>query len=250
MGKTTGIEWCDATWNPWRGCRRVSAGCANCYALRGMQRWRLGTAVTRQRTFSDPLKWKRGKAALPHGSRIFVCSWSDFFIPQADRMRPAALKIIEQCPEWEFLLLTKRPERIHRLGFVLPDNARLGVSIENQQQVTARSMELYMANLKGCFASVEPMLGPVNLREDFATGLYSWVICGGETGPGARPMREAWVLDLEEQCRAHGVPFFFKKWGDAIAPRDGGNTGDLIMGAPHREFPVSLHQSASGGDRA
>ncbi len=215
MGKTTGIEWCDGTWNPWRGCRRVSAGCAHCYALRDLKRWKLGTEVVRQQTFDDPLRWARN-ATLAVGSTIFTCSWSDFFIPEADEMRPEAWRIMRACPGFFFLILTKRPERIEdhlpadwEAGY---PNVGLGVTVENQAAADERLPILLDHGARVRFVSAEPLLGPVNLMK--WVDLLDWVICGGETGPKARTMEPPWVTALRDQCGYVGVPFFFKKWGE------------------------------------
>lgn len=239
MGDKTPIEWADATWNPWYGCRRVSTGCRGCYAAREMKAYGMDFgAVTRSKTrFELPLK-------LTQRYFIFACSWSDFFIEDADAWRPEAWDVIRRCPRHTFLLLTKRPGRI---PLCLPpdwgegwSNVWLGVSAENQRWADKRIPELLKvpANLR--FASLEPLLGPMRLygcvqldaltRIEPLTGqqmhvgafvpslkaqgpCLSWIIAGGESGPGARPCDPAWLSALQQQCAAAGVPFFLKQLG-------------------------------------
>jgi protein gp37 len=249
MGKKSKISWTDATWNPWRGCRKVSAGCANCYMFR--QQRRFGddpTVVMRSKTtFNDPLKW-----AEPQ--RIFVCSWSDFFIEDADEWRDEAWAIMRAAPQHTYMLLTKRLEPIAER---LPDdwgngypNVWLGASVENQRVADERIPLLLQLPAAVRFLSCEPLLGAVDLNEyikltadnstdehferehwgydDWSGGFMCrattgddscydpqegihWVIAGGESGPGYRPMGMAWARSLRDQCQEGGVPFFFKQ---------------------------------------
>ncbi|MCI0402674.1 MAG: phage Gp37/Gp68 family protein [Acidobacteria bacterium] len=250
MGKTTGIEWTQVTWNPWYGCEKVSPGCAHCYAERDMTRYgKRFELVTRAKpaTFELPLHLKEPRL-------IFTCSWSDFFIPGADAWRDDVWKIIRQCPQHIFQILTKRPERIAgntpwtpRGAFVSPPlNVWFGVSVENQPMADERIRHLLSVPAVAHFLSVEPLLGPVDLaavhlggwtyrnggkREpqrfnvlEARTVFYDegdifwpridWVIAGGESGPEARPMHPAWARTIRDQCAAAGVPFFFKQWGE------------------------------------
>ena len=239
MGKQTEIEWCDATWNPWYGCRKVSAGCKFCYAEREMTRYgRDFGAVTRAKdaTFRAPLKWKEPK-------RIFTCSWSDWFIKEADPWRAEAWNIIERPPQHTYLILTKRVERImspnanHRLPWAPWEkpwpNVWLGVSVENQEQADKRIPILLQIPAALHFVSYEPALGPIDLRSYLAierlgdlaiekspdhkiTRSLNWVIVGGESGRTARPFEVGWAFDVLDQCKAAGVPCFVKQMGSRV----------------------------------
>lgn len=254
MGKTTGISWTDASWNPWQGCTKVSAGCKNCYMYRDKKRYgKDPTKVIRSsdRTFYAPLKWD-----LPEGSRIFVCSWSDFFHPEADQWRADAWKIIESLPQYNFLILTKRPERIFGClpekyiendagGFDIvytPKNVWLGVSVENQEMADKRIPLLreYRASVR--FISVEPMLEEINLINPIETTdilteniPFNWVIFGGESGPDHRPCDPAWIRSGVEQCQELGVRVFVKQLGGWPDKRE--DLEDLPEDLRIREFP-------------
>ena len=238
MAEKTGIEWTDATWNPWYGCKRVSPGCANCYADRDMTRFGKDfKTVTRaaDHTFYAPLRWKEPQ-------RIFTCSWSDFFIAQADEWREEAWSIIKRTPQHQYQILTKRPGRMLPWVNGWPVNAWAGTSVE-EQKYAPRLDVLAQVPAAIRFVSVEPLLGPVDLRSwlkpsammvhgdlsspDTAAAIaavggaafrqewgLSWVIVGGESGPQARPMHPQWVRDIRDQCLRASVPFFFKQWGE------------------------------------
>lgn len=162
MGKTTGISWTDHTWNPWYGCLKVSPGCKRCYMYRDMERFgRNPMIITRSKTnFSEPLKWKEP-------AMVFTCSWSDWFIEQADEWRPEAWEIIKRTPHLTYQILTKRPERI--AGHLPSDwgkgypNVWLGVSCENQEYADLRINHLLSVPAVIRFISAEPLLGPVDL---------------------------------------------------------------------------------------
>jgi len=225
MAFKTGISWTDSTWNPFQGCKKVSAGCANCYMFRDKKRFGQDPEkVVRSKpaTFNAPLKWKEP-------ARVFVCSWSDFFIEGADPWRDEAWDIMRQTPHLTYQILTKRPENIPaRLPADWPiKNVWLGITAENQQQLNKR-MESFM-DVKAAvkFVSVEPMLGLMSFRwggwieypsrENGASEQYDslrvidWVIVGGESGPHARPMSPVWANEIKRQCQEAGVPFFMKQ---------------------------------------
>lgn len=241
MGEVTGISWCDATWNPWHGCAKVSAGCKNCYMFREKKQYGQDpTLVVRSKTkFNDPLKWvASGKAP----QRCFTCSWSDFFIADADPWRAEAWEIIRRTPQITYQILTKRPELI---AYHLPPNwgtgypnVWLGVSCENQSAVDKRIPLLLRTPAALRFLSCEPLIGRIDLCEylgmwwnqtmgcfegtgaqinkkafDGRSGI-GWCIVGGESGSGARPMHPDWARSLRDQCEAAGVPFHFKQWGE------------------------------------
>lgn len=240
MGMNSAIQWTDHTWNPWRGCLKLSPGCQQCYMYREQTRYgRDPRAVVRaaEATFRSPLRWKEP-------AKVFTCSWSDFFIAEADEWRPEAWDIIRQTPHLTYQILTKRPENIlERLpedwGSGWP-NVWLGVSAENQKYADRRIPELLKIPAAVHFLSAEPLLGPIELnnasREPWFLRSYltynqrvmdgqfreetynklNWVIVGGESGPKARPMHSDWARSLRDQCTAAGVPFFFKQWGEWI----------------------------------
>lgn len=316
MGTRTGIEYVDATWNPWIGCSRVSEACTNCYAERWAKRcgrdfWKVARAS--DNTFRMPMSRKR----VPPGSFVFVCSWSDFFHEDVpDEWRNEALGMMAFRHDVTFLLLTKRPQKMAEyLGDVswpevggalacefdrqptralraeleqavswlhgewcedeepkppwsvmadvwygLP-NVWLGVTAENQARADERIPTLLQLDWPGKrFVSLEPMLGPIDLNGttvghavgpcdecesvtnnracESCDGIASieWVIAGGESGPGARPMHPDWLRLLRDECQATSVRFCFKSWGEW---------------APYRpDWPLGLHTEGGywGGD--
>lgn len=203
MGETTGIEWSDATWNPWYGCRKVSPACAHCYAERDMTRYGKDfNVVTRAKdaTFYAPLKWKEPK-------RIFTCSWSDFFIEDADGWRGEAWNVIMQTPRHTYLVLTKRPERIARNKFPWPEHIWLGVSVETTRQYhRIDKVREIPAHIR--FLSMEPLLSET--RNTNLKGIH-WVIVGTESGSGARPTDLNWIRRIRDKCLDEGVAFFLKQ---------------------------------------
>lgn len=206
MGQTSAIEWTNATWNPWMGCTKVSPGCARCYMFREQRQYGNDPEVVRKSKtkFRDPLKWTEPRL-------IFTCSWSDWFHETADAWRDEAWEIIRQTPQHTYQILTKRSGRMHRhLPWAAFDdpwpNVWLGVSIETQNQsFRARQLRAVPATVR--FISAEPLLGPLALD---LTGIH-WLIAGGESGPGWRPMEMDWVRSLRAQCREQGTAFFMKQ---------------------------------------
>lgn len=222
MAQATSIEWTEASWNPVTGCTKVSPGCKHCYAERmakrlnamGQPRYTNGFKVTLQKDLvTQPLRWKKSR-------RIFVNSMSDLFhdaVP-TDFIQ----KIFETMKRahWhEFQVLTKRPARLHALKDRLPwpQNVWMGVSVESEDYLW-RVEKLTSIPAAVRFLSLEPLLGPLpNLSiEDI-----HWVIVGGESGPGARPMSIEWVRDIRARCLEHQVPFFFKQWGGKRKSKNG-----------------------------
>lgn len=205
MSQTTGIEWTEATWNPWRGCTKVSPGCDHCYMFREQRRYgRDPEVVVRSKTFEAPLRWKEPKV-------IFTCSWSDWFHEAADQWRHDAWEVIRRTPQHTYQILTKRSGRMHR-HLPCPDwpwsNVWLGVSVESPHEAfRIRHLRHVPAAVR--FISAEPLLGP----PDFDVTGMDWVIAGGESGPEARPMDLDWVRSLRDQCQAAGVAFFLKQLG-------------------------------------
>lgn len=237
MGSDTAISWTGATWNPWMGCRKVSQGCKNCYMYRDMAKYGRDpmTVVRSKTTFTAPLKWKDPQF-------VFTCSWSDFFIEEADAWREEAWDIIRRTPHLTYQILTKRPERIAQH---LPNswgtgwaNVWLGVSVENQDAV-GRMAQLAEIPAVVRFVSAEPLLGPIH------TPLFAqmdWVIIGGESGPKRREMEMAWAREVRDQCVEHGVAVWFKQqsalkpgYAPYIVESDGTHT-------EWRQYPITASQ--------
>jgi protein gp37 len=230
MSERTGIEWTDSTWNPWRGCQKVSAGCAHCYMYREQTRYgRDPRAIVRAApaTFGAPLRWRGPR-------RVFTCSWSDFFIEEADPWRPEAWEIIRRTPSLTYLVLTKRPERIR--SSLPPDwgegypNVWLGVSAEYLSLLAERKPLLFSVPAARRFLSAEPWLqanpwlGSSPIEQDLEVYVraifgFDWVIVGGESGPQARPMSLGSVRFVKAACEALSIPFFLKQLGGWPDPR-------------------------------
>lgn len=256
MGENSPIEWTDHTLNFWMGCRHVSAGCANCYMFTDMRRYdRDPAAITRTKTWGDPLKWNRKAKAAGVRKRVFTCSWSDFFIEEADAWRDEAWGIIGRCADLDFQILTKRPERmdgrlrdardhLFDIGGEDPgSNVWLGVSVENRKQGLPRIDILRDTPAAVRFLSVEPLLedlGEIDLK-----GIH-WVIVGGESGPGARSMHPDWARSVRDQCLADDVPFFMKQVGSYLArewhlsDRKGGKINEWPGEFQRREMPHAV----------
>ena len=221
MSKISAIEWTDGTWNPWHGCIKVSPGCKNCYMYRDKARYGqkpMEVVRSKPATFNAPLKWKEPRM-------IFTCSWSDFFIEEADQWRDDAWDIIRQTPQHTYQILTKRPELIRpRLPKDWGDgykNVWLGVSVEDQLYADIRVPYLLQIPAYRRFLSMEPLIGPIDLVRCHSTRVklnnwpaptrVDWVIVGGESGPGYRQINSDWACSIRDQCKAAGVPFFFKQ---------------------------------------
>ncbi|MBE3599797.1 MAG: phage Gp37/Gp68 family protein [Limnochordaceae bacterium] len=236
MGAQTRIEWTQATWNPVTGCSKVSPGCKNCYAARfaerlqkaGHPRYQNGFTVTLHWDLLDlPLQWKRPRL-------IFVNSMSDLFHERVpETFIRSVFSVICRASHHTFQVLTKRAERLAALGPSLPwpENVWVGVSIENQSYVwRADLLRTIPAAVR--FLSIEPLLGPITDLD--LTGI-GWVIVGGESGPGARPVHVQWVRDLRDLCERNGVPFFFKQWGGVRRTR----AGRVLDGREWTEMPAT-----------
>lgn len=232
MSERTAIEWADATWNPWRGCTRVSAGCDHCYMFREQQRFGQDpTTVLRSRTtFDAPLRWRRPL-------RIFTCSWSDWFHRAADPWRAEAWDIIRRTPHHTYLILTKRPGLIrHRLP---PDwgdgwpHVWLGVSVESEAEAW-RIQALQATPARVRFLSCEPLLGPLDLTGARLEGVH-WVIAGGESGPACRPASLDWLRGVRDSCTRAHVAFFLKQLGGW--PDKRGGDAALLDGRLWNEYP-------------
>jgi protein gp37 len=233
MGDRTIIAWTERSWNPWRGCDKVSPGCAHCYMFTAQERYGLDpTQVVKTSKWGHPLRWEQLAAQANRRELVFTCSWSDWFHETADPWRADAWDVIRRCPHLDFQILTKRDDRIAThlpadWGEGYP-NVWLGVSIENDRFV-ARADSLRRVPAVVRFISAEPLLGP--LPSLSLTGI-DWLIVGGESGPGFRPMDLAWVRDLRARATAQRVAFFFKQ---SAAPRT--EMGIMLDGRIVREYP-------------
>ena len=235
MAAHSGIEWTESTWNPVTGCTKVSPGCAHCYAERmalrlqamGQPKYANGFKVTtHEHTLELPLGWQKPQT-------IFVNSMSDLFhedVPP-DFIRKV-FDIMRRASWHTFQLLTKRSKRLLQLNREIdwPPNVWMGVSVETQEYLF-RIQHLRQANAHLKFLSLEPLLGPLPSLDLQGT---DWVIVGGESGPGARPMKEEWVIDIRDRCLAAGIPFFFKQWGGVRKKR----TGRVLQGRTWDEMPL------------
>jgi protein gp37 len=306
------IAWTTHTFNPWRGCAKVSEGCKHCYAEAQTRRYGLplwgATAerrVAAESSWKNPLRWDRLAKEAGQRHRVFCASMADVFEPRPDLAAPRArlARLIEKTPNLDWLLLTKRPEHMAQLAkdagwsWIWPFNVWAGTTVENQHQAHERIPQLLQVPVLVRFLSVEPLLGPVDLDPPICDicgahddGLFvdsgdghtyckecgddsaheasfdhwldpcasvnktgvSWVIVGGESGPGARPFDLAWARSIRDQCKAAGVPFFMKQIG---ARAIDGALGSLVVSTKHpkggdpsewpedlrvQEFPTSL----------
>ena len=214
MAIHSAIEWTESSWNPVTGCTKISAGCAHCYAERmarrlhamGQPNYRNGFEVTcHPDALELPLKWKKPQM-------IFVNSMSDLFHKAVPAEFIGEIFFTMNQARWHtFQILTKRADRLRQLAPRLKwtSNIWMGVTVENQKHVD-RIDRLREVPAAVRFLSLEPLLGPL---PELDLSHIDWVIVGGESGPGARPMDPAWVLDLRDQCLNAGVAFFFKQWG-------------------------------------
>lgn len=248
MGKESKIQWTENTWNPWHGCHKVSAGCKYCYMFRDKEKYgQDGNVVLKSKTkFTDPLKWPK----IP--TLCFTCSWSDWFIKEADEWRDQAWKIIKETPWITYQILTKRPERILKH---LPDdwadgypNVWLGVSVENGSfQATDRIHHLCEVRAAVRFISFEPLIGH---PERYVTDKVDWIIIGGESGNDNgkykyRPCELHWIEHIVEAYRedAPNTAIFIKQMGTylskklGMSDRHGGNIDEFPEHLRIREFP-------------
>ena len=239
MADNSAIEWTDATWNPTTGCTKISAGCDNCYAARFAERWKgveghpyqFGFDLRiHEKRLSQPSLWKKPR-------RIFVNSMSDLFykgIPK--NFRDDVFDVMEEADQHQYQILTKRSSLMMKYINTrykekpCPKHIWLGVSVENSQ-AKSRIEHLRKTNCEIRFLSLEPLIGPlglINLKN------IDWVIVGGESGPGARPIEEKWVLNILKQCEKKKVAFFFKQWGGRTPKAN----GRLLQNREWNEFPI------------
>ncbi len=232
----SGIEWTHSTWNPVTGCSKVSPGCAHCYAERLSLRFRSSrkpwlpanaaeNVVLHPERLDQPLRWRRPRL-------IFVNSMSDLFHEQVPlSFIEQVFEVMTEADRHVFQILTKRHERLVELApsLVWPRNVWMGVSIENRRWAE-RADALREVPAAVRFISAEPLLGSL---ADLDLSGIDWLIAGGESGPGHRPVRPEWVRELRDACREQSVPFFFKQWG-GIRSKTGGRRLD---GKLHSQLP-------------
>ena len=243
MSSQSAIEWTDATWNPVRGCTKISPGCKHCYAETFAERFRGVKGHPYEQGFdlrlvpeklAEPLRWRTSKM-------IFVNSMSDLFHDAVPDNYIVAVAQVMVAANWHtYQVLTKRSERLRKLL-----NTKLcfaaeqrhiwwGVSAEDKKYGLPRIEDLRNANAEVRFLSVEPLLedmGKLDLRG------MDWMIVGGESGAGARPMKREWVLPLRDQCKRSDIPFFFKQWGGVRKKK----AGRRLDGRTYDEFPKRVH---------
>jgi protein gp37 len=234
MGTRSSIEWTESTWNPLTGCTKISPGCKHCYAERmalrlqamGQPNYNNGFKLTlHEHALELPLSWKKPQM-------IFVNSMSDLFHPDVPLEFVQKVFDVMRRASWHtFQVLTKRSNRLLELdpNISWPSNVWMGVSVESEKY-TYRIDHLRQTRACTKFLSLEPLLGPL---PDLELGTINWVIVGGESGPGARPLAEEWVVDIKNQCRAAHVPFFFKQWGGFNKKR----AGRVLQGRTWDEMP-------------
>jgi len=235
------IEWTDATWNPVRGCSKVSPGCKHCYAETFAERFRGTPDHPYEQGFDlrlvfgklpEPLRWARAR-------KIFVNSMSDLFHEQVpDVFIEEVFRVMVEADWHVYQVLTKRAERLRAVSraldreLVAHDHIWLGVSVEDRKYGLPRIEALREARAGKRFLSIEPLLEDLG---EFDLGGIDWVIVGGESGRGARPMHGDWAMAIREQCREANVPFFFKQWGGVNKKKAGRDLG----GRRYDEFPVA-----------
>jgi protein gp37 len=239
MSQNSSIEWTDATWNPVRGCTKISPGCKHCYAETFAERFRGVKGHPYEQGFdlrlvpeklAEPLRWRKSKM-------IFVNSMSDLFHDEVPDNYIVAVAQVMATAKWHtYQVLTKRSERLRKL---LNTKLRFaakqrhiwwGVSVEDKKYGLPRIEDLRNADAKVRFLSVEPLLEDIGKLD--LQGI-DWMIVGGESGAGARPMKKEWVLPLRDQCKRSGVPFFFKQWGGVRKAK----AGRRLEGRTYDEFP-------------
>jgi len=242
MARGSTIEWTEATWNPVTGCTKVSPGCKHCYAERMAERLRVmgqanyfnGFELTLQPHMLElPLRWTKPQT-------VFVNSMSDLFHEEVPfEYIERVFDVMVRASWHRFQVLTKRAERLAELSARLrwPANVWMGVSVESDGY-RGRIVHLRSTGARIKFLSLEPLLGPLRALD---LNSIDWVIVGGESGPGARPMDREWVLDIRDQCRRARVPFFFKQWGGTNKK----STGRELQGRTWDEMPEDPAQASA-----
>ena len=248
MALNSKIEWTDATWNPVRGCTKISPGCTHCYAETFAERFRGVKGHPFEQGFDlrlvpeklyAPLSWRKPK-------RIFVNSMSDLFHEEVTDDYISAVTSVMVDADWHtYQILTKRADRMRellltRLKFgAQRDHILWGVSVEDKKYGIPRIKQLQLSPAAVRFLSIEPLLE--DLGEMDLSGIH-WVIVGGESGFGARPMKKEWVLSIKRQCRKFNIPFFFKQWGGVRKIK----AGRHLDGRVYDEMPVRCQKEPAG----
>ena len=237
MSTISSIEWTDTTWNPVTGCTKISHGCKHCYAERmsrrlqamGVEKYRRGFEIVEHPSVLDePLAWRKPRM-------VFVNSMSDLFHQSvSSEFIEAVFSVMNRAPRHTFQVLTKRPARVAQLDRRLrwTPNIWLGVTIESERWMDRLAL-LVQTGAQTKFLSLEPLLGP--LPSLHLEGV-DWVITGGESGPGARPVEANWIRDIRDLCLESEVPFFFKQWGGVFKKR----TGRTLDGKVWNQWPPVL----------
>lgn len=259
MGAETKISWTESTWNPFHGCKKVSQGCKYCYMFRDKERYKQDptTVIKSKSNFDQPLKWSEPRL-------IFTCSWSDWFIEEADEWRDELWKIIKDTPQHTYQILTKRPERI--LDNLPEDwgdgyeNVWLGISAENHEELVKRMIHFKDVKAKIKFLSCEPLIGAIDLElamsnlflktndELIFNKLVNWVIIGGESGNENgkylyRPCMRAWIKNMIDACKRNHVPVFVKQLGTYLSKelqlndRHGTDMSEWEVGLCYQQMP-------------
>jgi len=241
MATKSSIEWTESTWNPLTGCTKVSPGCKHCYAERmALRLYAMGQPnyankfklTMHPHLLELPLSWKKPQI-------VFVNSMSDLFHEDVPLEFIQQIFDVMRRASWHtFQVLTKRSKRLLQLDSEIdwPGNVWMGVSVENRNY-TFRIDHLRQTNARTKFLSLEPLLGPL---PNLDLSDINWIIVGGESGPGARPVVEEWIIDIRDQCLAARVPFFFKQWGGFNKKR----AGRTLQGRTWDEMPQSASASA------
>jgi len=240
MATLSAIEWTESTWNPVTGCTKISAGCLNCYAERmakrlqamGQERYKNGFKLTlHPKALDEPYNWRKPRI-------VFVNSMSDLFHEEIPlKFIQDVFTVMNENRRHTFQVLTKRSERLREFSTLLDwsENIWMGVTIESNDYVS-RADDLRLVDASVKFLSLEPLLDPVPDLE--LTGI-DWLIIGGESGPGARPMYKEWVLDIKKRCEIdYQIPFFFKQWGGVNKKK----TGRILQGKTWDNYPIHSPQ--------
>ncbi|HUK48643.1 MAG TPA: phage Gp37/Gp68 family protein [Terriglobales bacterium] len=242
MSLNSQIEWTDATWNPVRGCTKISPGCKHCYAETFAERFRGVKGHPYEQGFdlrlvpeklTEPFSWRSPKL-------VFVNSMSDLFQPGVSDAYAEAVSQVMASANWHtYQVLTKRANRLNellnrRLRFATEQpHIWWGVSVEDRKYGLPRIEFLKDTPAAVRFLSIEPLLEDLG---EFDLSGISWVIVGGESGPGARPLKKEWVVSIREQCKSAGVPFFFKQWGGVRKS----HSGRKLEGRTYDEYPTRI----------
>ena len=253
MAENTSIEWTEHSFNPWEGCVKVSPGCKHCYAQQmnkrfGGNNWGPDSARLKRKEdyWKKAIHWNAKAQKDGARMRIFLGSMMDFLEDRPDVVaeRKRTCGLIEQTPNLDWLMLTKRPENARKLlpakwfssRVSWPANLWFGTTMENQQMAETRMRHLLAVPAPVHFISAEPLLGAIDFLTIANFIHVDWVIVGGESGPWARPMHSDWVRQIRNQCDSAGVNFFFKQWGGKNKKK----AGRELDGRTWDEFPETI----------